>query len=104
MTVRSIVVAGSDGELGRLVRAQLDARGLELRCPQPVQGGALPEVADVDVVINLAGPRVRPGLDWPDYFREHVANSRLDSRSRTFLAGQAHARRKGMLKPTRTHS
>src|SRR5262252_2985747 len=81
MAVPFIVLVGSDGELGRLVHAHLEARGLELRCPEPAPERSLPELAHADVVVNLAGPRVRPGLDWPDYFREHVGTAQLVARS-----------------------
>jgi nucleoside-diphosphate-sugar epimerase len=69
------VVVGADGTLGSLLASRLGARGARLRCrdmaadePLPLDGAA--------TVINAAGPRARPGLDWSDYFREHLGTSR----------------------------
>ena len=46
-----------------------------LRCP--ALSGALPlaALADFDVVIDGAGPRVHKGLGWEDYLREHVGTA-----------------------------
>lgn len=72
MRASSLAVAGADGTLGRVLTARLGARGVQVRCPDPRDDRPLPELADADVVVNAAGPRVRPGLGWSDYFREHV--------------------------------
>ncbi|MBK6690814.1 MAG: NAD-dependent epimerase/dehydratase family protein [Myxococcales bacterium] len=76
-----VVVAGSRGALGeRLVRA-LTARsvgsgadetvGVDFRADGESEHDRS-ELASADVVINVGGPRVRPGLTASDYLREHV--------------------------------
>src|SRR5262249_3091891 len=49
--------------------------GLALRCSTYAPPEPPPELGRADVVVNAAGPRVRPGLSWTDYFREHVGLS-----------------------------
>jgi len=70
------VVVGADGTLGRLLRSALGYEGVDLRCPDE---DALPDasaLASSGLVVNAAGPRARPELDWRDYFREHVGVTR----------------------------
>src|SRR5438105_11166564 len=68
----AVAVVGTGGTLGARVAKRLQAPPLELRWPDPRARRLVPELADADVVVNLSGPRVRAGLGWADYFREHV--------------------------------
>jgi len=68
----SLAVVGADGTLGRILTARLGARGVNVRCPDPRDDQPVAALSDVDVVVHAGGPRVRPGLGWADYFREHV--------------------------------
>lgn len=67
-----ILVIGKGGTLGAALARHLDCAAVELRATAPSDSAPLDEVARADVVVNASGPRVRPGLDWADYFREHV--------------------------------
>jgi nucleoside-diphosphate-sugar epimerase len=69
------VVVGADGTLGSLLAGRLDARGVRLRCKDMAADEPL-QLDRASTVINAAGPRARPGLDWSDYFREHLGTSR----------------------------
>lgn len=69
------VVVGADGTLGSLLTGRLGARGVQLRCKDMATNEPLP-LDRAATVINAAGPRARPGLDWSDYFREHLGTSR----------------------------
>jgi nucleoside-diphosphate-sugar epimerase len=53
----------------------IGAMPVRLRCPDFSDEAPLAELADVDVVIDAAGPRVHPGLNWSDYMREHVGTA-----------------------------
>jgi nucleoside-diphosphate-sugar epimerase len=68
----STAVVGTGGNLGARIAERLQARGVELRCPDPRTKSVLPDLAEATAVVNVGGPRVRPGLGWSDYFREHV--------------------------------
>ena len=70
MTATAVV--GTGGAIGARVAEHLQARPVDFRCQDPRSDRAVPALADADVVVNLGGPRVRPGLGWGDYFREHV--------------------------------
>jgi nucleoside-diphosphate-sugar epimerase len=76
-----LVVVGKGGTLGALLAARLGAPAIELRQPDPRVSAVVPELAEADVVVNAGGPRVRPGLDWADYFREHVGVTMRIARS-----------------------
>lgn len=67
-----VIVVGAGGTLGARLARHLGARGVEARCRDPRDTAPLEEVSDARVVVHAGGPRVRPGLDWADYFREHV--------------------------------
>lgn len=71
----SVVVVGASGTLGKLLVARLSAQAVELRTPNATDDAPIPELARASVVVNVAGPRVRPSLDWEDYFREHVGTT-----------------------------
>jgi nucleoside-diphosphate-sugar epimerase len=75
------VVVGCKGTLGALLVDRLGAPGIEVRVPDPTQDRTIEELADADAVINVAGPRVRPGLEPTDYFREHVGAAARVARS-----------------------
>jgi nucleoside-diphosphate-sugar epimerase len=77
----SRVVVGADGSLGALLVGSLGARPVRLRHPAKTLDARVPEVADARFVVNVAGPRVRPGLGWDDYLREHVGCSLAVARS-----------------------
>jgi nucleoside-diphosphate-sugar epimerase len=77
----TIAVVGSEGTLGSLLCKHLRARAVALRHRSEVVGMRVPEVTDADVVVNVAGPRVRPGLSWSDYLREHVGTAEAVARS-----------------------
>ena len=68
----AVLVVGKGGTLGAALAERLDADALELRMPDPTNDEVVPEIARADVVVNAGGPRVRPGLGFADYFREHV--------------------------------
>jgi UDP-glucose 4-epimerase len=78
---RAVAFVGADGALGAALASRLGARGVRLRAPDMEDAAPLAELADVDVVINAAGPRVRPGLMWSDYLREHVGTATRVARS-----------------------
>jgi nucleoside-diphosphate-sugar epimerase len=69
------VVVGKNGALGGLLCKALGARGINLRHPGERLDAVIPEIATADAVINVSGPRVRPGLGWGDYLREHVGTA-----------------------------
>jgi nucleoside-diphosphate-sugar epimerase len=75
------VVVGADGTLGTLVCRELAVRGVSLRQPGDVLDRRVTEVADADAVVDVAGPRARPGLGWNDYLREHVGTTLAIARS-----------------------
>ncbi len=76
MKPRSDVVwVGADGALGKALASTLGARPVSLRCPDFADNRTLAELADADVVIDAAGPRVHPELNWGDYLREHVGTA-----------------------------
>ncbi len=78
--MKSIVVG--DGTLGVVLRKALEADGLSLRHPEGVLGDRLePALANASLVINAAGPRLRPGLAGGDYLREHVGIATTIARS-----------------------
>jgi dTDP-4-dehydrorhamnose reductase len=79
--VRSVVVVGRNGALGELLTAALGARGVDLRHPGEALDAQVPELAQADVVVNVAGPRVRPGLGWAEYLREHVGTASAVARA-----------------------
>jgi nucleoside-diphosphate-sugar epimerase len=60
---------------------RLGARGVDRRHPGERIGDFDAEIEAGDVVVNVGGPRVRPGLGWADYLREHVGLSSLVARS-----------------------
>jgi nucleoside-diphosphate-sugar epimerase len=68
-------VVGADGALGGILTSGIGAEGVKLRHPGESLDAVVPEIADADVVVNLAGPRVRPKLGWADYMREHVGTA-----------------------------
>jgi nucleoside-diphosphate-sugar epimerase len=70
--MQQILVVGKGGTLGAAIARRLGCAAIELRAADPRAGSPVDEVTRADVVINASGPRVRPGLDWADYFREHV--------------------------------
>ena len=70
--MQQILVVGKGGTLGAAIARRLDCAAIELRATDPRDRSRVDEVARADVVVNASGPRVRPGLDWADYFREHV--------------------------------
>jgi nucleoside-diphosphate-sugar epimerase len=78
---KRLAFVGADGALGQALAAGLGAVPIRLRCPEMSEGGALADLADADVVINAAGPRYRPELQWSDYLREHVGTATLVARS-----------------------
>jgi nucleoside-diphosphate-sugar epimerase len=69
------VVVGADGALGSALVMALGARDVVLRHPSESLDAHVPEVAGARFVVNVAGPRVRPGLGWADYLREHVGTA-----------------------------
>src|SRR5215472_8580966 len=72
MTPSSVTVVGSSGTLGARLATRLGARPVDLRGTDPRDTAPVPAIAEARVVVNAGGPRVRPGLDWEDYAREHV--------------------------------
>lgn len=78
------LVVGSDGTLGCILVDRLGVRGVRMRCAD-WRAEAPAEIAQADVVVNVAGPRVRPGLGWADYMREHVGVT--SAIARTMRAG-----------------
>jgi nucleoside-diphosphate-sugar epimerase len=77
----SIAVVGAEGALGGLLCKRLGARAVALRHRSDVLDMRVPELEDADVVVNVAGPRVRPNLGWSDYLREHVGTAEAVARS-----------------------
>lgn len=77
----ALAVVGVGGTLGASIAQRLHARGVELRCPDPRNNAVVPDLAEAAVVVNVGGPRVRPGLGWSDYFREHVGTTAAVMRS-----------------------
>lgn len=75
-----VVVVGAGGTLGRELVRGLDAVGLEFRADRATAADDA-QLAQASVVVNAAGPRVRPGLRWTDYFREHVGIANHVARS-----------------------
>ncbi len=69
------MVVGADGTLGAFLVKGLGATGAVLRAPGTAEPEAPAAVRHARVVVNVAGPRVRPGLGWTDYVREHVGVS-----------------------------
>lgn len=65
-------MVGKGGTLGAAIARRLGCAAIELRATDPRDGSPVDDVARADVLVNASGPRVRPGLDWADYFREHV--------------------------------
>lgn len=65
----SVLIVGKGGTLGAALAERLQADAIELRAATKFTDDRL---ANADVVVNASGPRVRPGLQWGDYFREHV--------------------------------
>jgi nucleoside-diphosphate-sugar epimerase len=75
------VVVGENGALGGSLSRALGARGVNLRHPGERLDAVIPEIASADAVVNVSGPRVRPGLGWADYLREHVGTAVAVARS-----------------------
>jgi nucleoside-diphosphate-sugar epimerase len=69
------LVVGADGTLGALLVRRLEARGATLRCKDMAMEESM-QLEPAATVINAAGPRARPGMDWSDYYREHIGTSR----------------------------
>jgi nucleoside-diphosphate-sugar epimerase len=67
-----VVVVGAGGTLGGLLLQKIDAIGVEVRASSPREPPTVASVDLANVVVCAAGPRVRSGLGWYDYFREHV--------------------------------
>ncbi|HSQ67715.1 MAG TPA: SDR family oxidoreductase [Polyangiaceae bacterium] len=63
-----IGVVGAGGTLGAMLVRRLSATPFEFRADE----GAPSAIAACDVVVNVGGPRVRPGLRSDDYAREHL--------------------------------
>jgi UDP-glucose 4-epimerase len=76
-----IAVVGADGAIGSLLVRALDARPVRLRHPGERLDALCGELAGARAIVNVAGPRVRPGLTWPDYLREHVGTAEAIARS-----------------------
>lgn len=68
----SMLVVGKGGTLGRLLSERLQASAIEVRAADPRDVEPIDAVTRASVVVNAGGPRVRKGLGWSDYFREHV--------------------------------
>jgi len=68
----TVLVVGKGGTLGAALAGRLEAEAIELRASDPREASLVAEVARASVVVNASGPRVRPGLAFEDYFREHV--------------------------------
>lgn len=75
MASPDVLVVGADGALGRLLVHALDATGVTLRAPGPGPPAPPAALGTARVIVNVAGPRVRPGLGWVDYVREHVGTA-----------------------------
>jgi len=76
MSLRPDVVwVGADGALGKALASALGARPVSLRCPDFADDRTVAELAQADVVIDAAGPRVHPELNWGDYLREHMGTA-----------------------------
>lgn len=67
-----VLVVGKCGSLGAAIAGRLDCPAIELRATDPLDASRVDEIVRADVLVNASGPRVRPGLGWADYFREHV--------------------------------
>lgn len=78
--ISKAAVVGADGTLGAFIVQRLKARGVTFRCNN-MTGNELLRLDEDDTVINAAGPRARPGLNWADYFREHIGTSRAIARA-----------------------
>jgi nucleoside-diphosphate-sugar epimerase len=78
---KDVAFVGADGALGSALAGDLGARGVRLRCPDLTDATPLAVLAEADVVINAAGPRHHPELQWSDYFREHVGTATRVARS-----------------------
>jgi nucleoside-diphosphate-sugar epimerase len=76
-----VAVVGADGALGSLLARELRARAVRLRHAREKLDAECSEAASADVVVNVAGPRVRPRLRWTDYLREHVGTAEAVARS-----------------------
>lgn len=72
-----IAFVGADGALGARLVPALGARGINLRCSALHAPSAPLDLSGAYVTINAAGPRVRPGLGWVDYLREHVGTASI---------------------------
>jgi nucleoside-diphosphate-sugar epimerase len=81
VTSRRVAWVGADGALGKVLAPALGAHPVTLRCPDLEDESTVPGLADFDVVIQAAGPRVHPGLGWGDYLREHVGTTARVARS-----------------------
>ena len=72
----TVLVVGKGGTLGAVLAERLQAEAIELRARSPDGGedarDLAARIAHASVIVNAGGPRVRPGLGWADYFREHV--------------------------------
>jgi nucleoside-diphosphate-sugar epimerase len=75
------LVVGSRGTLGGLLVERLGAAGVDLRCADARDDRIVPEIAAAATVVNASGPRVRPGLGWADYVREHIGTTMTVLRS-----------------------
>jgi nucleoside-diphosphate-sugar epimerase len=64
-----------------LLVERLRLEGIEVRAPDPDEARPVAAVEKADVVVNVSGPRVRPGFGWADYFREHVGGAAQVARS-----------------------
>jgi nucleoside-diphosphate-sugar epimerase len=69
--VKTLVI-GKGGTIGAVLERRLGAPAIEVRVPDARDEAPIEEAAGADAVVNAGGPRVRPGLDAADYFREHV--------------------------------
>jgi len=79
MTGRAVV--GADGALGAMLVKALGAKGVTLRHPAESLDARVPEIGELGFVVNVCGPRVRPGLGWEDYLREHVGTATAIARA-----------------------
>jgi nucleoside-diphosphate-sugar epimerase len=108
------IVVGADGALGGVLVGALGARGVALRHPSEslaFEAGSpssspVSELADAAFVVNLCGPRVRPGLGWADYLREHVGTASAVARAVRpgshlvhFGSAAVYGRRDGVVRP-----
>jgi len=63
---RDVVFVGADGALGAALTTELGARGVRLRCPDMTDASPVTGLAGAEIVINAAGQRHHPGLQWSD--------------------------------------